>query len=297
MATSSLREMREYNLAPFWDAETQTENTLKRWLTILDYGWKWYQEYKAQAQFLEMLRPLLDKRFIVIRNYIWPEIEYPFPIILLGPPGVYLLYVTPLSGEFRIHEDRLVALGKGNKGAEVKPNLVRRTKLLGTVLEKFIAERLGIEVPVETRLVFTAPAVYVDTVDPEVKPLLPDGVKGFAEGLLKSRERLTRLHIRRLADLFLQSPEEAETKAEKEKRRAQRSEILASAQAQLRGRSEETAARPSRRRAARRGRAKTAQGPERIAGLTLKQWLILAGLMALNIILILVFIFLVATTG
>ncbi|NPA31401.1 MAG: hypothetical protein GXO37_05310 [Chloroflexi bacterium] len=286
MTTATLREMRVYNLAPFWDPETRTENTWKRWAAILNYGWGWYKEYKAQAQFLETLRPLLDRRFIAIRHYVWPEvIEYPFPIILLGPPGVYLLYVTPLSGEFRIHENRLLELGKG-KGVPVKPNLVQRTRLLGAVLEKFIAERLGLEIPVETRLVFTAPDVYVDTVDAEVKPLLPDGVKGFAESLLKSRERLARPEIRRLAELFLES---ASGQGRKEARHAreQRTAILASAQAQVRGSGE--AAPPAARR-----RRKT---QDRIAGLTLKQWLILAGLLALNILLVLVFLFLVASSG
>ena len=287
MATSALREMREYNLAPFWDAETRTENTWKRWAAILDYGWGWYKEYKAQTQFLEALRPLLDRRFIAIRNYVWPEvIEYPFPIILLGPPGVYLLYVTPLSGEFRIHENRLLALGKG-KGVPVKPNLVQRTRLLGAVLEKFIAEKLGLEIPVATRLVFTAPDVYVDTVDAEVKPLLPDGVKGFAESLLKARERLSRSEIRRLAELFLESARE-QNREEARRAREQRTAILASAQAQVRGRGEGAPAPTTKRRTA---------TSDRIAGLTLKQWLILAALLALNIVLLLVFIFLVASTG
>ncbi len=288
MATSALREMREYNLAPFWDAEARTENFWKRLAAILDYGWGWYKEYKAQGQFLEALRPLLDRRFIAIRNYVWPEvIEYPFPIILLGPPGVYLLYVTPLSGEFRIHENRLLELGKG-KGVPVKPNLVHRTRLLGAVLQKFIAERLGLEVPVETRLVFTAPDVYVDTVDPEVKPLLPDGVKGFAESLLKARERLARPEIRRLAELFLEATR-SQDREEARRARERRTAILASAQAQVRGQDPDAApaAAPARR----------ARRDDRIAGLTLKQWLILAGLLALNIVLLLVFIFLVASTG
>lgn len=291
MASASLHELREYNLAPFWDIETRTENKWKRLAAILEYGWGWYQEYKAQAPFLHLLRPLLDRRFIVVRNYVWPEVmEYPFPIILLGPPGVYLLYTTPLSGEFRIHENRLLELGKGKGAKAVKPNLVHRTQLLGSVLKKFIAQHLGLDVPVETRLVFTAPDVYVDTVDAEVKPLLLDGVKGFAESLLKARERLSRPEIRRLAELFLES-EPARDRSSARQLREQRTAILASAQAEVRGGDghldleirEEPQKAPPRR--------------ARVAGLTLKQWVILAVLLALIIVLLLVFLFLVASTG
>ena len=293
MAISNLRAMREYNLVPFWNAEAQREERWKKWLTILDYGWGWYQEYKAQETFLEALRPLLDRRFIIVRNYTWPEIEYPFPIILLGPPGVYLLYVTPLSGEFRIQENRLLSLGKG-KPQEVKPRLVQRTKLLGAVLQKFIAENLGLEVPIETRLVFTAPDVYVDAVNAEVRPLLLDGVKGFAEGLLKARERLPRPHMRRIVELFLEGTAQGE-KRDTRQAREQRTAILASAEAQMRsGKHEPVAVTDT---AARAPTPRRTAGPSRIAGLTLKQWLILAALLALNIILILVFVFLVAFSG
>ncbi len=288
MASSALNEMRIYNLAPFWDAEQQREHPWKRWLFVLKHGWSWYREYQAQTKFLEALRPLLDRRFVLIRTYTWPELEYPFPLILIGPPGVYLLYVTPLSGEFRIHENRLLQLGKG-KGEPIKPNLVRRTRLLGIALQRFIADRLGLEVPVETRLVFTAPDVYVDTVDAEVRPLLPDGVKGFAESLLNARERLTRLHIRRVVELFLAGSDEEKQEAE-EKVGETRRAILASAQEAVRQSPGDKAAR-------RKPTARAAARSDRIAGLTLKQWLILAALLALNILLILAFLALIAFTG
>jgi len=289
----AISEMRVYNLAPFWDPSTRTENPWKRWATILEYGWGWYQEYKAQNQFLDMLRPLLDRRFIAIRNYVWPEVmKYPFPIILLGPPGVYLLYVTPLRGEFRIQGDRLLELGKGKGARPVKPDLVYRTKLLSTALEKFIAQHGGREIPVQSRLVFIAPDVYVDSVDAEVQPLLLDGIHGFAENLLRSREQLSRGEIRQLTSLFL------ETEQEEDRELVEGFDDLGVRSAMLDASDEadydllwgeEPAEKPKPKRVKKPSR--------RIAGLTPRQWLIVAVLVILNILFLVVLILLLASPG
>ncbi|NPA06296.1 MAG: hypothetical protein GXO54_02710 [Chloroflexi bacterium] len=288
--------MREYNLAPFVDRESKKEDFLGKVRALLRYGWSWYQEYKAQEAFLDLLRPLLNRQFIAIRNYVWPELDYPFPIILIGPPGVYLLYVTPMSGEFRIRGENLYRLGGGKRSVDrrpIQPNLVQRTHLMGEALRRFIAQRLGLDIPVHKRLVFIRPDVYVDAMDSPVQPLLADGIRRFAEQLLKAPPKLNRLQIRELANLFLEEVKEREEPAQGQQTRAQ---ILADVRAGLKG-AAGTRARQAQRAQAMRAGQQTRRRSDLILGLTLQQWLIVGALLFLNIVVLIVGLVLIARLG
>ena len=58
----------------------------------------WYPEMEAQRAVIPQLDRILEKGFTLVRNVTLANSQIVEPLILIGPPGVYVIYVTPLTG-------------------------------------------------------------------------------------------------------------------------------------------------------------------------------------------------------
>ncbi len=176
---------------------------LQRVQGTLEYGLSWYSEMQAQQTVVAQLDQVLEKGFTLIRNVTLGRSPIVEPLILLGPPGVYILYVTPQSGLFEAKGDQWNVIKSGHS-YPASVNLMSRVARLARALQVFL-ERQGVTLPgpVEPVLVASSPAMHIDSLRPMVRVVLSDAVRQFAGSLLQARPVLKAEVVYDLADRII----------------------------------------------------------------------------------------------
>ncbi len=171
-------------------AEDGSISLFNRLRGTLQYGNTWFRDMQAQEEAIRAISPILDNRYTLLRNIILPEAGVPIPMLLVGPGGLWMLYVSGLRGVYRAKQDTWARMDGGHFKA-VKPNLVRRAQLLARAVQVFL-EKQGLHIPeVQPALLFTDPAHHVDTINPAVRVVLSDALERFALSITRQPESLT----------------------------------------------------------------------------------------------------------
>ncbi len=169
----------------------------------LEYGLSWYSEMEAQKTVVAQLDQVLEKGFTLIRNITLGKSPIVEPLVLIGPPGVYVLYVTPLSGLYEAKGDQWNVVKSGHSYPTSK-NLMSFVARLARALQVFL-ERQGVTLPgpVEPVLIASSPAMHIDSLRPMVRVVLSDAVRQFAGSLLQARPVLKAEVVYDLADRII----------------------------------------------------------------------------------------------
>lgn len=150
------------------------------------YGFSWPMELEAQRAIVTFFDRQLEKGYTLIRNVPLGASGIVVPLILLGPPGIYVIHVTYLRGRYEARASTWnEASGDGYKPASV--NLIEQTSRLARAVTAFI-ERQGIRLPitVEPVLIAANPGLHIESVRPAIKVVMIDGVKSFVSNLQSS---------------------------------------------------------------------------------------------------------------
>lgn len=150
---------------------------------MLKYGFNWPMELEAQKAIVTFFDRQLEKGYTLIRNVPLGASGIVVPLILLGPPGIYVIHVTYLRGRYEARANSWnEASGDGYKPASV--NLIEQTARMARAVTAFI-ERQGVRVPVavEPVLIAANPGLHIESVRPAIKVVMIDGVKSFVSGL------------------------------------------------------------------------------------------------------------------
>ena len=176
---------------------------LQRIQGTLEYGLSWYSEMEAQKAIVAQLEQVLEKGFALVRNVTLGKSSIVEPLVLIGPPGVYVLYVTPVSGLYEAKGDEWNVVKNGHS-YRAPANLMSRAARLARALQVFL-ERQGITLPgpVEPVLVASSPAMHIDSLRPMVRVVLSDAVRQFAGSLLQARPILKPEVVYDLADRII----------------------------------------------------------------------------------------------
>src|SRR5450759_4626018 len=129
--------MKIIDQTPFFNNETGEISFLDRGKAMLKYGASWFKEVEAQKQVLTVLDNVLDRNYTLLRNVSPPGLETSFHFILVGPAGVFVMYVTPLTGIFRAKGDQWGTIS-GNAFKNEKPNLMTRTERMARAVQVFL---------------------------------------------------------------------------------------------------------------------------------------------------------------
>jgi hypothetical protein len=143
----------------------------------------------------------LDNRFVLLYNLQLENIGPPFPPIVAGPTGLYVLNISGEKGFFKAKENSWWKMDKTthrfNPG---RPNLLKQSqdyaKKLATILDvhgKFHPE-------ITPLLIFANPGVHIETSNPAIRTVLMDGVDSLISAILNSDEVLTPNEINFLVD-------------------------------------------------------------------------------------------------
>ncbi len=160
---------------------------LQRLRGMMEFGVNWYPEMEAQRAVIPQLDRILEKGFTLVRNVTLANSQIVEPLILIGPPGVYVIYVTPLTGLYEAKGDQWNVV-KSGRGIPAASNLMLRVGRLARALQVYL-DRQGVSLPgpVEPVLMSANPAMNVDSLRPMVRVVLSDAIRQFAGSLLQAR--------------------------------------------------------------------------------------------------------------
>jgi hypothetical protein len=166
----------------------------------LEHGFQWYPELEAQKVVIAQLERVLEKGFTLIRNMPLGKSSITEPLILVGQPGVYVLYVTPATGLYEAKGEEWNQIKSGHP-YPAEPNLMMRVERLARALQVYLQRQsITLPGPVEPVLVASSPAMHIDSVRPMVRVVLSDAVRQFAASLLQARPILRPDQIVEVAD-------------------------------------------------------------------------------------------------
>jgi hypothetical protein len=145
----------------------------------LKYGYSWYPEVKAQKVVIDIMSRSLNKGYTLLRNITLPGSQAIIPLILIGPAGVYALFVTHLKGNYQAKGEIWGAL-EGNKVQTSNSNLLVLTSKMAKSLQRFL-DKQGIELSnVDGALIAADPGMHIESVRPIVRVVLSDAIEHFA---------------------------------------------------------------------------------------------------------------------
>ena len=160
---------------------------IQRLRGTLEFGLAWYPEQEAQKAVIAQLDQVLEKGFTLIRNVTLGSSPITEPLVLVGPPGVYVIYVTPEAGFYEAKGDQWNVVKSGHSYPAAK-NLMSYVFRLARALQVYL-DRQGVNLPgpVEPVLLSSNPAMHIDSLRPMVRVVLSDAVRQFAGSLLQAR--------------------------------------------------------------------------------------------------------------
>jgi|GEM_PF-1753381 len=146
-----------------------------------------YRKQRSYDVIKPRLQSVLDDHFALLCDYPLPDVDVHVPLILVGPPGVQVLYPSALRGIYRAKGRSWYMMNDRKHQFEpVKENPVALTDMLAQALRKFLRQR-GVELDdVEPVLLFTDPGVHVDIANPVVRIVLHDAIQKFAAGQMQA---------------------------------------------------------------------------------------------------------------
>ena len=194
--------MKVIDKTPLQDAKGEI-SLFQRIQGTLEFGFNWYPELEAQKVIIAQLDTVLEKGFTLIRNLTLHNSPIVEPLILIGPPGIYVIKVTPLSGFYEAKGDQW-NISSGSRSNPAPINLMSQVARLARALQVFI-DRQGVNLPgsVEPILIASNPAMHIESLRPVVRVIMSDGVKQFASSLLQARPVLKSEFVYDLTDRII----------------------------------------------------------------------------------------------
>jgi hypothetical protein len=195
--------MKIIDKTPLQDANGNI-NTIARVQGTLKYGLSWFAELEAQKLVIAQLERTLEKGFVLLRNFTLPNSEIVVPLTLIGPGGIWVIYVTPVKGNFEAKGDQWNTVNNDGKSLPASINYISRLIQLASATQKYIKiQKVEMPSPVEGVLIATDPGAQVDSVRPIVRIVRSDAIKQFALSLMQARPVWRPEFIHELADRLL----------------------------------------------------------------------------------------------
>lgn len=264
--------VRDFSPIPYQGGKLPLTDLVK---AILNNGLSWPAEMKSQDIAVYYLMRSLDNSYTLLRNISLSGTEVTIPFILIGPTGVTVFNNSPVNGIFRARENVWAVMDKRD-GAfrSSKPNLLMRTTLMARAVDTYIKEKSFAEISVEGVLVLTDPGTHVDTDRPEVRVVLVDGLDRFARQISATPAVMNRERRYKLVQAIELSRESDEIVTPTVSTQS-------AALPQALDSSFDQAVRPLRKKAA----------------FSRRQWLILGAFVFAEVIILLIFLFLIMITA
>jgi len=169
----------------------------------LQHGFSWYPNLQVQQKAIAILGKHLDKRFTLIRNHTLENSKITIPLILIGPPGIQVIFATHLQGSYRAKNDSWGVVS-GGKFKESGINILKRTAQFGKAVTVYL-KRKGLELTegIEPILLSVNPAMHIASERPLVRIVMSDAAERFAASLSQNPPVMTVEDVHEVAEAIV----------------------------------------------------------------------------------------------
>lgn len=155
----------------------------------MKFGPSWFATLEGQDHVVALLERNLDSGYTLLRNFTLPGTELMFPLILVGPVGVFVLSVLNERGLFRAKGEEW-GIVQGERIIAARINPLKRTLQFVAVLQKYLEKQGFTQVKVEGILLGASPGLQVESVRPAVRVVMFDALDRFAISVAQARPSL-----------------------------------------------------------------------------------------------------------
>ena len=124
---------------------------------------------------------VLDDSYLLLRNLHLPNAPTPVDLLLIGPPGVWALYLETDAGQYRAEGKNFLAWEAASGGyVKLNPNPLDQLRLVQAQLRGLL-NVIGLPPDsARTAVLFTDASAKVETVNSEVRLVGPNEIETFA---------------------------------------------------------------------------------------------------------------------
>jgi len=167
---------------------------------------------KSEQAILAHFLSSLDNRYIMFHNLQIESLDVPFPVVLVGPPGLALINFSHEKGFFKADDDSWAKMDNtSHRFSPVQPNLIKQTQEYAQRLGMLLDIHDKVHPKIAPILIFARPGVNIESSNPAIRIVMMDGVDNFIASFIKSSEVLRPNEVDYLADALeeLANPDRA----------------------------------------------------------------------------------------
>lgn len=158
---------------------------------------------QVKQKLLDRFQFFLDNRFVMIVNFTPQGQSMPVPFILIGPNGITVLNVNNDKGIYRAKEENWLELTKTTRQYTLaRENLIKQTQSMAKAVSDFLVEQGQFIPEITPVLIFTNPGVHIDASRPVIRLILADGIDRLIVSFQQRVESLNPMEVKAITDLF-----------------------------------------------------------------------------------------------
>ncbi len=198
--------MKVIDRSPKKEAGGVIDKIRERIREVMEFGLSWESDIQAQEIILTQLSKTLNNKYVMLRNIQLEGLEIPIPLVLVGPPGLFVMYTSAAKGVFRAKGESWSEMnGRTRKYEPARPNLAARTLLMSRAVEAYLTRRGQHLLEIQAVLLFTSPGTHVETIRPDLRVVQMDGLEHFISSLTQTRSFLSPEDVQKIVEALLQS--------------------------------------------------------------------------------------------
>ncbi len=199
--------MKVIDRSPKQQDQSPIDKIIGRIRKIMEYGLSWESDIEAQEVILTQLGKALNNKYFLLRNIQLEGLDIPISLILVGPPGLYVMYASALKGVYRAKGEIWSEMnGRTRKFETSRPNLIARTLLMTRAVEAYLTHHGQRPFEIQSALFFSNPGTHVDVIRPALRIVLMDGLDRFISSLSQTRTFLNTEEVQSVVDGLIKPP-------------------------------------------------------------------------------------------
>jgi hypothetical protein len=182
--------------------DSQSKSREKLW-SSLRLGRGTTEDEEAQDAVIAAFQRLASNKYYMLRDLHLAGTETQVPLLLVGPVGIWVLNPSMLRGVFRARGDSWEIID--DQKHTYKPaddNLLTETESMTKAVVDFLSAYGERDLPVEPVLVFINPGIHIETLSPVVRIVLVDALDRFISGIVQSRILYDSERVQKIVELF-----------------------------------------------------------------------------------------------
>jgi hypothetical protein len=161
--------------------------------------WPFRRKREPQEIFISSLAEALDNRFFLLGNLSLPGQGKLFPLLLLGPTGIWAILPTGITGIFRANESTWEQMDEKKQAfVPSRPNFSLQINNWAKALDEALVSLQIPAPPVEPVLFFSDSSAHVESTRSAARIVLADGLPRFLTGLFQAYPVLEKEDLRQL---------------------------------------------------------------------------------------------------